>query len=98
MKNPIVTNERPAWIGAPDVESLCDSIHAATEKRALRFEKRMRYERWLETEDGDANGGTFCSRCVVSVQKQRIKKKDPYIVIGGWDESPAVDNRNFCEK
>lgn len=57
-----------------------------------------RFGRWLETEDGDANGGDFCTECAEAKQAENIASGDPYVCIDGWDEASESDSQPVCER
>ena len=57
-----------------------------------------RFGRWLETVDGDANGGEFCTECVEIKQAENIASGDPYVRIGGWNEATESDSQPVCER
>lgn len=60
----------------------------------------IRYGRWFETEDGDANGGDYCVECV---DAEMVAREDPshemheYRFVAGWNDAQETDASPYCD-
>ena len=60
----------------------------------------IRYGRWFETEDGDANGGDYCVECIDAEAEARKDPAHPNHdcrFVHGWDEAMETDSTPHCD-